>query len=109
MHLNCFLWHCCTDIFKERNRNLQTSKLELPQNIHPSAILALKAENVSKTQRDEVEGPLHKGANYTSFKPSANAQAWNSSSGGPKEADGNKKQRKNKELLPILSPLRDHC
>lgn len=83
-HLNNFLWHCCIDISKDCCRSLHTSKGTLPQNVHPSAIFALKkAEKVSEmtdTQQDEVEGSLHKGVKYTSFKPCVNAQAWNDSS-----------------------------
>lgn len=38
---------------------------------------------------------------YTSFKPSANAQAWNSPSGGPREAEGNKKlKERTKNFFP---------
>lgn len=63
VHLNNFLWH--TDISKDCSRSLHTSKLKLPQNIHPSTKFALKkAEKVSEitdTQEDKVEGPLHKG------------------------------------------------
>lgn len=83
-HLNNFLWHCCIDISKDCRRSLHTSKGMLPQNIHPSAIFALKkakkASEITDSHQDEVEGPLHKGGKYTSFKPSVNPRAWNNSS-----------------------------